>query len=108
MSAASWLGFCCFHFSTHGNTMWFRPKPRSRMIRTRQAEQDRIQLAVFANRAHPSTTVEAMPWRKGDPMTTVATILAVKGRDVVTTQPHRTIAEVASLLADKGIGAVLV
>lgn len=41
-------------------------------------------------------------------MTTVAHILSVKGRDVVTTQPHRTIAEVANLLAEKGIGAVLV
>ena len=41
-------------------------------------------------------------------MTTVANILSVKGREVVTTQPHRTMAEVARLLADKGIGAVLV
>ena len=41
-------------------------------------------------------------------MTTVAHILAAKGRDVVTTQPHRTMAEVARLLADRGIGAVLV
>ncbi len=41
-------------------------------------------------------------------MTTVAHILAAKSRDIVTTQPHRTMAEVARLLADKGIGAVLV
>jgi len=39
---------------------------------------------------------------------TVARILATKGRDVVTTQPHRTLLEVAQLLGDKGIGAVVV
>lgn len=41
-------------------------------------------------------------------MSTVAGILSVKGRDVVTTQPHRTVAEAAKLLDDRGIGAVLV
>ncbi|MBV8567686.1 MAG: CBS domain-containing protein [Methylobacteriaceae bacterium] len=39
---------------------------------------------------------------------TVGRILAVKGHDVVTTQPHRTLAEIARVLADKGIGAVIV
>jgi CBS domain-containing protein len=39
---------------------------------------------------------------------TVARILATKGRDVVTTQPHRTLMEVAQLLGGKGIGAVVV
>jgi CBS domain-containing protein len=39
---------------------------------------------------------------------TVARILAVKGRDVFTTQPHRTLQETARLLASKGIGAVVV
>ncbi|HXW19868.1 MAG TPA: CBS domain-containing protein [Roseiarcus sp.] len=39
---------------------------------------------------------------------TVARILATKGRDVVTTQPHRTLLEVAQLLGDRGIGAVVV
>ena len=39
---------------------------------------------------------------------TVARILAVKGRDVFTTQPHRTLQETARLLADKGIGALVV
>jgi CBS domain-containing protein len=39
---------------------------------------------------------------------TVARILAAKGRTVVTTQPDRTVSEVASLLNDKGIGAVVV
>ena len=39
---------------------------------------------------------------------TVARILATKGRDVVTTQPHRTLSEVAKMLIDKGIGAVVV
>ena len=41
-------------------------------------------------------------------MSTVARILNIKGRDTVTTQPHRTVAEVARLLDEKGIGAVLV
>jgi CBS domain-containing protein len=39
---------------------------------------------------------------------TVARILAVKGRDVVTTQPHRTLQEVASIMAERRIGAVIV
>ena len=39
---------------------------------------------------------------------TVARILAVKGRDVVTTQPHRTLEEVSRLLAERQIGAVVV
>jgi CBS domain-containing protein len=38
----------------------------------------------------------------------VARILATKGRDVVTTQPHRTLLEVVQLLGEKGIGAVVV
>ncbi|WP_298967913.1 CBS domain-containing protein [uncultured Methylobacterium sp.] len=39
---------------------------------------------------------------------TVARILSQKGRTVVTVQPHRTLAEAASLLAEKGIGALVV
>jgi CBS domain-containing protein len=39
---------------------------------------------------------------------TVARILAVKGRNVITTQPHRTVSEVAAILAEKGIGAIIV
>ena len=39
---------------------------------------------------------------------TVARILAVKGRDVFTTQPHRTLLETAQLLASKRIGALVV
>jgi len=39
---------------------------------------------------------------------TVARILREKGRDVLTTQPHRTLNEVVTLLAAKGIGAVVV
>jgi CBS domain-containing protein len=39
---------------------------------------------------------------------TVARIIATKGRDVVTTQPHRTLKEVADVLAARGIGAVVV
>ena len=41
-------------------------------------------------------------------MTTVARILADKGREIFTTQPHRTIKEVVELLASKGVGAVVV
>ena len=39
---------------------------------------------------------------------TVARILADKGREVFTTQPHRTLKEVVELLATKGVGAVVV
>jgi CBS domain-containing protein len=39
---------------------------------------------------------------------TVARILKEKGRDVLTTQPHRTLKEVVTLLAAKGVGAVVV
>ena len=39
---------------------------------------------------------------------TIARILAAKGRDVVTTQPHRTLAEVAEIFVTKNIGAVVV
>ncbi len=39
---------------------------------------------------------------------TVSAILAVKGVDVVTAQPHRTMAEAARTLAERRIGAVLI
>jgi CBS domain-containing protein len=39
---------------------------------------------------------------------TVARILTEKGRDVLTTQPHRTLQEVAELLGARGVGAVVV
>ncbi|MGO4869510.1 MAG: CBS domain-containing protein [Roseiarcus sp.] len=38
----------------------------------------------------------------------VARILSEKGRDVLTTQPHRTVKEVAALLAARGVGAAVV
>src|SRR5262245_10785309 len=38
----------------------------------------------------------------------VARILAAKGRDVVTTQPYRTLAEAAALLTAQKIGAAVV
>jgi len=38
----------------------------------------------------------------------VARILAEKGREVITTAPHRTLKEVVDLLAEKGVGAVVV
>jgi CBS domain-containing protein len=39
---------------------------------------------------------------------TVARIIATKGREVVTTQPHRTLKEACEVLATRGIGAVVV
>ncbi|WOJ89204.1 CBS domain-containing protein [Methylocapsa polymorpha] len=39
---------------------------------------------------------------------TIARILAAKGREVVTTQPHRTLAEATDILVRKNIGAVVV
>jgi CBS domain-containing protein len=39
---------------------------------------------------------------------TVALILGTKGREVVTTEPHRTLQEVAEILAARNIGAVVV
>ncbi len=39
---------------------------------------------------------------------TVARILVSKGGDIVTAQPHRTMAEAAKLMADKAIGALIV
>ena len=39
---------------------------------------------------------------------TVQRILADKGRDVLTTEPHRTLKEAVELLASKGVGAVVV
>jgi CBS domain-containing protein len=39
---------------------------------------------------------------------TIARILDEKGRDVFTTQTHRTLKEVIELLAEKGVGAVVV
>jgi CBS domain-containing protein len=39
---------------------------------------------------------------------TVSTILAAKGHDVITSQPHRTMHEVAKVLAERRIGAVMV
>lgn len=41
-------------------------------------------------------------------MTTVARILAEKGREVLTTQPHHPLKDVIALLADRGVGAVVV
>jgi CBS domain-containing protein len=39
---------------------------------------------------------------------TVSAILSVKGTDVTTAQPHRTLGEIARVLAEKRIGAVLI
>ena len=38
----------------------------------------------------------------------VSNILKTKGHDVITAQPHRTLHEIAHILADKGIGAVVI
>lgn len=39
---------------------------------------------------------------------TLSGILSVKGRDVVTTAPHRTLREILQVLTEKGIGAIVV
>jgi CBS domain-containing protein len=39
---------------------------------------------------------------------TIARILATKGREVVTAQPHRTLLEIAEILASRRIGAVVI
>ncbi len=39
---------------------------------------------------------------------TLSGILSGKGRDVVTTAPHRTLREIVRMLSEKGIGAVVV
>jgi len=39
---------------------------------------------------------------------TIARILAAKGREVVTAQPHRTLAEAADILVGRNIGAVVI
>ncbi len=39
---------------------------------------------------------------------TVARIIATKGREVLTAQPHRTLKEVAEILSARDIGAVVV
>jgi signal-transduction protein with cAMP-binding, CBS, and nucleotidyltransferase domain len=39
---------------------------------------------------------------------TIARILAVKGRNVITTQPRCTLTEVTKVLAERGIGAIIV
>ena len=39
---------------------------------------------------------------------TIARILAEKGREVFTTEPYRTLREVVELLAERGVGAVVV
>jgi CBS domain-containing protein len=39
---------------------------------------------------------------------TVARILAIKGREVLTAQPHRTLKEIAEILAARDVGAVVI
>src|ERR1700754_4732416 len=50
-------------------------------------------------------TANLHAWRRE---MSVEKILAGKGREVVTVQPHRTLGEVAKILTEKGIGAVVV
>ena len=38
----------------------------------------------------------------------VSNILKTKGHDIITAQPHRTLHEIAHILAEKGIGAVVI
>jgi CBS domain-containing protein len=60
--------------------------------------------------AHPAVSAAARhkTARTGETTMTVARILDDKGRDVFTTQPHRTLKQVVELLASKGVGAVVV
>src|SRR6266481_7971294 len=60
--------------------------------------------------AHPwrSAAARLKTARLGERTMTVARILDEKGRDVFTTQPHRTLKEVIELLAERGVGAVVV
>jgi CBS domain-containing protein len=39
---------------------------------------------------------------------TVSRVIAMKGRDVIASQPHRTLQEVARILGERRIGAVLI
>ncbi len=39
---------------------------------------------------------------------TIARILATKGREVITAQPHRTLLEISEILASRRIGAVVI
>jgi CBS domain-containing protein len=55
-----------------------------------------------------SAVAEKQGDAKGRDGMTVARILSEKGREVFTTQPHRTLKEVIDLLASKGVGAVVV
>src|SRR3984885_4287708 len=55
-----------------------------------------------------STVARLKTARIGERTMTVARILDEKGRDVFTTQPHRTLKEVIGLLAERGVGAVVV
>src|SRR5215469_3204692 len=67
-------------------------------------------IAPFCRRIFPilRRPVTRPPENGERAMTTVARILDEKGRDVFTTQPHRTLKEVIELLAEKGVGAVVV
>jgi CBS domain-containing protein len=47
-------------------------------------------------------------WRQEEGEMTIARIIAMKGREVLTAQPHRTLKEVAEILAARGIGAVVI
>jgi CBS domain-containing protein len=62
---------------------------------------------LWAHRPN-STAARFKTARIGERTMTVARILQEKGRDVFTTQPHRTLKEVIGLLAEKGVGAVVV
>ncbi len=39
---------------------------------------------------------------------TVSSIISTKGHAVITSQPHRTLAEIATILAEKRIGAIMI
>ena len=78
---------------------------RAALVRLNKNGLDRAGVSAHPRRLAAADT---RPPEKGERPMTVARILADKGRDVFTTQPHRTLKEVVELLAAKGVGAVVV
>jgi CBS domain-containing protein len=71
-------------------------------------KDDKKPLAEGDKLYHPIGAALAVRKPRAGAQMNVAQILAVKGRDVVITQPHRTMAEAAHILNEQAIGAVVV
>src|ERR1700733_14523044 len=69
-------------------------------------DKNELDHAILMAHRLDSTAARLKTARIGERTMTVARILDQKGRDVFTTQPHRTLKEVVELLAAKGVGAV--